>query len=93
MSSLPFPVVPAGPVNSPTWRKGAEREREGGKGEWKVCRCDRSGRCGGGGRLQAIWVREEAEAMSRRGYSSRTEGWGSRKERSEWEKERKAVSG
>lgn len=28
MSSLPFPVVPAGPVNSPTWRKGAERERE-----------------------------------------------------------------
>lgn len=48
MSSLPFPVVPAGPVNSPTWRKGAEREREGGKGEWKVCRCDRSGRCGGG---------------------------------------------
>lgn len=48
---------------------------------------------GGRGRLQAIWVREEAEEMSRQGYSSKTEGWGSRKERSEWEKERKAVSG
>lgn len=28
MSSLPLPVVPAGPVNSPTWRKRTEEERE-----------------------------------------------------------------
>lgn len=92
MSSLPFPVVPAGPVNSPTWRKGAEREREREeKGSGRIAGVTEAG--GAGGRLQAIWVREEAEEMSRRGYSSRTEGWGSRKERSEWEKERKAVSG
>lgn len=61
-------MVPAGPVNSPTWRKRTEEEREGereggtatregSKGEGKVCRCDRSRR----GRRQAIWVREEEE--------------------------------
>lgn len=64
-----FPVVPAGPVNSPTWRKRTESEKEA-KGEGKDCRCDRSWR----GRRQAIWVREEAEEMSRQGYSSKTEG-------------------
>lgn len=66
-----------------------EREREA-KGRGKFAGVTEAG---GGGRLQAIWVSEEAEEMSRQGYSSEPEGWGSRKERSEWEKERKAVSG
>lgn len=66
-------------------KESREREREA-KGRGKFAGVTE---VGGGGRLQAIWVRE----MSRQGYSSETEGWGSRKERSEWEKERKAVSG
>lgn len=70
-------------------KESREREREA-KGRGKFAGVTE---VGGGGRLQAIWVREKAEEMSRQGYSSETEGWGSRKERSEWEKERKAVSG
>lgn len=31
-SSLPLPVVPAAPVNSPTWRKRTEEERERERG-------------------------------------------------------------
>lgn len=47
-----------------------EQSERKAKGEGKDCRCDRSWR----GRRYAIWVREEAEEMSREGYSSKTEG-------------------
>lgn len=81
--------MPAGPVNSPTWRKRAERERERQRGGESLQVWQKQG-VGGGFRLSG---REEAEEMSRQGYISKTEGWDSRKERSEWERKRKAVSG
>lgn len=71
-SPLPFPVVPAGPVNSPTWRRRTEEERarEGlrheseAKGRGKFAGVTVAG---GGGRRQAIWVREAEDGRRDRG--------------------------
>jgi len=67
---LPFPVVPAAPVNSPTWRKRTERGRDcdmreaEGRGKfagvtdaekWEEEEEEEGGE--GGRRRQANWVR------------------------------------
>lgn len=84
-------MVPAAPVNSPTWRKRTEEEREKREGLRHESEAEGRGKFAGvteaevgGGRHQAIWVREEerrrtgeeTEEMSRQGHSSKTEGWG-----------------
>lgn len=77
-----LPVVPAAPVNSPTWRRRTEEERgkkgggedcdmrERSGGEGKVCRCDRGSGVGGEGgerrRRQAITVSEEESEEERK---------------------------